>query len=59
MTASLAETTPHGLVNLALTIVLRQTLAKVAGFLSLDDDEPQFRLVLPAQAQVDAHLSRS
>jgi DNA-binding NtrC family response regulator/pSer/pThr/pTyr-binding forkhead associated (FHA) protein len=57
MTASLAETTPHGLVNLALTTVLRQTQANVSGFLSLDADEPQFRLVLPAQAQVDTHLS--
>ncbi len=58
MTASLTETTLNGLVNLALTTVLRQTLANVAGYLSLEDDEPQFRLVLPAQAQVDTHLSR-
>jgi two-component system response regulator HydG len=58
MTASLSETTPHDLVNLALTTILRQTLANVAGFLSLDADEPQFRLVLPAQAQVDTQLSR-
>jgi DNA-binding NtrC family response regulator/pSer/pThr/pTyr-binding forkhead associated (FHA) protein len=58
MTASLTESTLNGLVNLALTTVLRQTLANVAGYLSLEDDEPQFRLVLPAQAQVDTHLSR-
>jgi two-component system response regulator HydG len=58
MTASLAETTPHGLVTLALMTLLRQTLASVAGFLSLDDEESQFRLVLPVQAQVDAKLSR-
>jgi DNA-binding NtrC family response regulator len=58
MTASLSETTPHGLVTLALTTVLRQTLANVAGFLSLDADEPGFRLVLPAQAEVDTQLSR-
>ena len=37
------------LVNLALVTVLKQTLANVAGFLSLDADEPHFRLVLPAQ----------
>ncbi|HZV05790.1 MAG TPA: sigma 54-interacting transcriptional regulator [Gemmataceae bacterium] len=58
MTASLSETTPHGLVALALTTILRQTLANVAGFLSLDADEPQFRLVLPVQAEVDTQLSR-
>jgi two-component system response regulator HydG len=58
MTASLSETTPHGLVALALTTVLRQTQANVAGFLSLDADEPEFRLVLPAQAEVDTQLSR-
>src|SRR6185437_11625844 len=58
MTASLTETTLHGLVHLGLTAVLKQTLANVAGFLSLDADEPQFRLVLPAQAEVDTQLSR-
>jgi two-component system response regulator HydG len=57
MTASLAETTPHDLVNLALTTVLRQTQATMAGFLSLDADEPHFRLVVPAQAHVDKRLS--
>jgi DNA-binding NtrC family response regulator len=58
MTSSLSETTPHDLVALALTTILRQTHANVAGFLSLDEDEPQFRLVLPAQAEVDTQLSR-
>ena len=58
MTASLSETTPHGLVALALTTVLKQTVANVAGFLSLDAEEPDFRLVLPAQAEVDTQLSR-
>jgi two-component system, NtrC family, response regulator HydG len=58
MTASLTEGTLNGLVNVALTTVLKQTLANVAGFLSVEDDEPQFRMVLPAQAQVDTHLSR-
>jgi DNA-binding NtrC family response regulator len=58
MTASLSETTPHGLVALALTTILRQTHAHVAGFLSLDAEEPEFRLVLPAQAEVDTQLSR-
>jgi transcriptional regulator with GAF, ATPase, and Fis domain len=58
MTSSLTQTTPHDLVNLALTTVLRQTQANMAGFLSLDVEEPQFRLILPAQAEVDTHLSR-
>jgi DNA-binding NtrC family response regulator len=58
MTATLSETTLHGLVTLALTALLKQTVANVAGFLSLDEEEPDFRLVLPAQAQVDAQLSR-
>jgi DNA-binding NtrC family response regulator/pSer/pThr/pTyr-binding forkhead associated (FHA) protein len=58
MTASLTETTPHGLVNLALTTILKQTLANVVGFLSLDEDEPQFRVVLPASAHVDTSLSK-
>jgi DNA-binding NtrC family response regulator/pSer/pThr/pTyr-binding forkhead associated (FHA) protein len=58
MTASLTETTLHGLVHLALSTVLKQTLSNVAGFLSLDAEEAQFRLVLPASAEVDGHLSR-
>jgi Nif-specific regulatory protein len=58
MTASLTETTLHGLVSLALTAVHKQTLATAAGFLSFDDDEPNFRLTLPAQAPVDTQLSR-
>ncbi|HWG47582.1 MAG TPA: sigma 54-interacting transcriptional regulator [Gemmataceae bacterium] len=58
MTASLTETTLHGLVHLGLTAVLKQTLANVAGFLSLDAEEPQYRLVLPAEAEVDTQLSR-
>jgi two-component system, NtrC family, response regulator HydG len=58
MTASLTETTLHGLVNLALTTALKQTLATVAGFLSLDAEEPQYRLILPAEAELDTQLSR-
>jgi two-component system response regulator HydG len=58
MTASLKETTLHGLVTLALTAAYKQTLATTAGFLSLDGDDPTFRIVLPAQAQVNHQLSR-
>jgi DNA-binding NtrC family response regulator len=57
MTGSLAETTPHGLVHLALTTLLKQTLANMAGFLGLDEEESQFRLVLPTSAQIDTQLS--
>jgi transcriptional regulator with GAF, ATPase, and Fis domain len=57
MNASLSEATPHGLVTLALQTVLRQTGAEMAGFLSLDSDKPELRLVLPAQATVDRNLS--
>jgi Nif-specific regulatory protein len=58
VTESLKKTTTHELVHLALTTILRQTLANVAGFLGLDDEESQYRLVLPASAQLDTQLSR-
>ncbi len=58
MNSSLAEATPHGLVTLALQTALRQTLADMAGFLSLDGDNPELRLVQPAQAPFDRHLSQ-
>jgi transcriptional regulator with GAF, ATPase, and Fis domain len=57
MKSSLAEATPHGLVTLALETVLRQTGAELAGFLSLDSENPELLVVLPAKAQVDRHLS--
>ncbi|HEY7309434.1 MAG TPA: sigma 54-interacting transcriptional regulator [Gemmataceae bacterium] len=58
MTASLTETTLHGLVHLALMAVLKQTLANAAGYVSLDEEDAQFRLVLPMRAQVDTRLSQ-
>jgi transcriptional regulator with GAF, ATPase, and Fis domain len=57
MNGSLGEATPHGLVSLALRTALRQTGADLAGFLSLDADNPELRLVQPATAHVDRHLS--
>jgi DNA-binding NtrC family response regulator len=57
MNGSLTEATPRGLVTLALQASLRQTDADQAGFLSLDADNPELRLVLPAQSRVDFHLS--
>jgi Nif-specific regulatory protein len=58
MSGSLAQTTPHGLVRLALGNLIDQTGAALAGFLSLDPEDPLPKIVLPAKAQVDGHLSR-
>jgi DNA-binding NtrC family response regulator len=54
---SCAEVVPHRLVRLALEVVQRQTGADLAGFLGADDD-PEFKVVYPAQATVDKQLSR-
>jgi Nif-specific regulatory protein len=58
MNEARAEPTLHRLVTLALEVVLRQTGADLAGFLSLDADQPDLRLVLPEQACIDPHLSQ-
>ncbi len=58
MNDSLQETTPRGLIQLALSTVYNQTHAAVAGFLSLDTAEPLPRLVVPADGQVEPQLSR-
>ena len=39
-------------------MVLRQTKATLAGYLALDASDPLPKVVLPDEAQVDAHLSR-
>src|SRR5207237_9207384 len=49
---SLREGTPQGLVGLALVTVHGQTGANVSGFLSLDEDDPLPRMVLPNLADV-------
>jgi Nif-specific regulatory protein len=59
MNESLGESTPHRVVRLALEAVLRQTGADLTGYVGLEDDHPEFRLVLPEQARVDGGLSRS
>ena len=41
------ETTPRGLVGLALNTIQEQTAATVCGFLSLDEDDPLPKMVLP------------
>jgi Nif-specific regulatory protein len=58
MNDSLQEATPRDLIQLALATVYNQTHAAVAGFLSLDPDEPLPRVVVPADGQVEPHLSR-
>jgi Nif-specific regulatory protein len=58
MSGSVKETTVHGLVRLALETIHRQTGAAIVGFLSLDADDPLPKLVVPALANVDVHLSK-
>jgi two-component system, NtrC family, response regulator HydG len=55
---SLQETSPLGLVALALTTAQRQTEAAIAGFLSLEEDDPLPKMVVPNLSRVDIHLSR-
>ncbi len=58
MDASLRETTSTGVVDLALHTAHRATRAAVAGFLSLDEDDPLPKMVQPTLSKVDVHLSR-
>ncbi len=58
LNAALHETTPRGLVTLALEAAHKQTLANVAGYLSHDVDAPFLKIVVPSEARVDIHLSR-
>src|SRR5262249_26152888 len=58
LNAALQETTPRGLVTLALEAAYKQTFANVAGYLSLDEEGPFLKIVVPGEAKVDTHLSR-
>ncbi len=58
MAAPVEESDPRGLILRALATVLGQTGATIAGFLSLDRDNPLPKVVLPEAARVDFHLSR-
>jgi Nif-specific regulatory protein len=58
MASSVEETEAWPLIRQALQTVRQQTQASVAGFLSLDPDEPLPKLVVPEEGQVDVHLSR-
>jgi DNA-binding NtrC family response regulator len=58
MAGSLGEISPRALVARALAVVHGQTRASVTGFLSLDEEEPLPKVVLPELTHVDFHLSR-
>src|SRR5262245_13894137 len=58
MDGSLKVASAQHLVGLALTAVHNQTGASVTGFLSLDEDDPLPKMVLPDLVHVDIHLSR-
>jgi two-component system, NtrC family, response regulator HydG len=58
MAAAVEETDPSILLRRALKALLKQTGASLAGYLSLDPDDPVPKLVLPDDAKVDQHLSR-
>src|SRR5437764_4239395 len=58
MTAAVEAGSSHELIALALRAILHQTTAKLAGYLSLDADDPTPKLVMPEAAAVDVPLSR-
>src|SRR5947209_6483973 len=58
LTAAVLETTVRGVVTKALAILHKCTHADLVGFLSLDPDDPQPRVVWPAQGTVDPQPSR-
>ncbi len=58
MTQAVETHNPHELIALALRAILHQTTARVAGYLSLDPDDPTPKVVMPETAAVDIPLSR-
>jgi Nif-specific regulatory protein len=58
MTGAVEAKTPHDLIALALRSILNQTTARLTGYLSLDQDDPTPKLVMPETAAVDVPLSR-
>jgi Nif-specific regulatory protein len=58
MSGAVEHKTPHELITFALRSILNQTTAKLAGYLSLDPDEPGPKIVMPEQAAIDMPLSR-
>ncbi|MFM8273276.1 MAG: sigma 54-interacting transcriptional regulator [Gemmata sp.] len=58
MTAAVETKTPLDLIGFALRAILNQTAAKLAGYLSLDPDDPGPKIVLPEAAAIDIPLSK-
>ncbi len=58
MTQAVETRTPHDLIGIALRAILHQTTAKLAGYMSLDPDDPSPRVVVPEAATMDSQLSR-
>ncbi len=58
MTGAVEAKTPHDLIAFALRAILNQTTAKLAGYLSLDPDDPGPKIVMPESAAIDVPLSR-
>ena len=58
MTGAVETKTPHDLIGFALRAILNQTAAKLAGYLSLDPEDPGPKIVMPESAAIDIPLSR-
>lgn len=58
MTQAVETPTPNDLIALALRTILHQTTGKVAGYLSLDPEDPAPKVVMPESAAVDITLSK-
>jgi Nif-specific regulatory protein len=58
MTGAVEYKAPHELIGFALRSILNQTTAKLAGYLSLDPEEPGPKIVMPESAAIDVPLSR-
>ena len=58
MTQAVEPRTPHELIALALRTILHQTTAKLAGYLSLEPEDPSPKVVMPETAAVDIPLSK-
>jgi Nif-specific regulatory protein len=58
MTNAVEAKTPHDLTSFALRAILNQTAAHIAGYLSLDPDDPGPKIVMPESAPIDIQLSR-
>ncbi len=58
MTGAVETKSPHDLIAFALRSILNQTAAKLAGYLSLDPEDPGPKIVMPESAAIDVPLSR-